>query len=323
MHHPCPGIPDITPVGAIPPALPMLCDTLTGGVAPTFVNGQNSWTDDFQHHASMAELGPGYLHFENVSLSGSGRTGHFRHNEHWMADVYGPGQTGGAMMRPDRSFRFVNGKLVVEVEVASPIDAYGGFAWPELTVTTASSPAVSSLGRVGPSPADSIGDDLYAYGQFGGEWSAGIRLTGARPIAALYDDTGRGFPCGRMWEISWFQDGYAPGTGECPRPHQFDVFGGGEWAVPAGTIRECVNVSDPDTTCRNVYRWELSQSKISVFVNGKLLMEHTALPGVKALPDVMVNSPVYVYLSDWIYATVPNQVVRYHWDHFAINPGQP
>jgi hypothetical protein len=49
-------------------------------------------------------------------------------------------------------------------------------------------------------------------------------------------------------------------------------------------------------------------------------MEHTALRGVKALPDEMVNAPVYVYFSSWVYASVPNRVVRYHWDHIEINP---
>ncbi len=314
----CDGVPMQTPIGALPPAMPMLCDTMATGVASTFSNGANSWVDDFNHHASMAELGPGYLTFERSSLGGTAKTGHFRHNEHWMADVYAPGQTGGTQMRPNRSFRFENGKLVVEVEVAAGIEDYEGFAWPELTVTTASSPASSAAGRVGPTPATSIGDDLYAYGQFGGQWSVGIRLTGARPIAALYDTTGRGFPCGRVWEISWFQDGFSPGTGDCPKARQFSTWGGGEWAAP-GAVRHCAG-TDPDINCRDRFRWELTQSTITLYANGRKLMEHTALPGFKALPDALVNSPVYVYFSDWVYKDVPNRVVRYHWDRVAVNP---
>ena len=49
-------------------------------------------------------------------------------------------------------------------------------------------------------------------------------------------------------------------------------------------------------------------------------MEHTALPGFDALPDAIVNGDVYVYFSDWVYETVPDRVVRYHWDRVAINP---
>lgn len=319
MHEACPGIPDVTPLAALPPALPMICDHLATGVAATLTQGANTWIDEFNHHASMATLGDGYLAFERASLSGTGRTGTFRHNEHWMQDVYAPGQTGGTMIRPDRSFRFEDGKLVVEAVIATPIDDYEGFAWPEITVTTASSPASSSLGMVGPTPGTSIGDDLYAYGQFGGQWSVGIRLTGSRPIAALYDTTHRGFPCGRVWEISWFQDGFSPGTGECPKARQFSTFGGGEWAVPSGTIKEC-HGTDPDTTCRNLWRWELTQQKITLYVNGRKLMEHTALPGFVALPDEMVNAPVYVYFSGWAYKDIPNRVARFHWDRLAVNP---
>src|SRR5262249_42515648 len=122
-----------------------------------------------------------------------------------------------------------------------------------------------------------------------------------------------GFPCGRVWEISFFQDGSdnpAP-PNPCPHPRQFKIFGGGEGAVPAGTIGEC-HGGDPDLECRNLWRWELSQDKITLFVNGKQLMEHTALPGVKALPEEFVNSPVYVYFSSWLYSTGPNRAVRYH-----------
>jgi hypothetical protein len=316
MHQACPGIPDVTPIGAVPPALPMLCDHLLQGVPATFSQGANSWADEFNHGVSMAELGDGYLRFERASLNGSARTGHFRHNDHWMADVYAPGQTGGTMMRPDRSFRFVNGKLVVEAVVAASISGYSGFAWPEITVTTASSPASSSLGRVGPTPGTSIGDDLYAYGQFGGQYAVGIRLHGRRPIQALYDNTHRGFPCGRTWELSWFQDG---STNSCDPTKLTNVFGGGEWVPGGSTFTQC-STQDPDTFCRNRFRWELSKQKITLFVNGVRYMEHTALPGVSLLPDAMVNGQVYVYFSDWVYVDVPNRVVRYHWKTLRINP---
>jgi hypothetical protein len=311
----CSTVPMATPIGALPPAMPMFCDRLMRGVRGTFINRRNSWIDDFEHNASMAELGPGYVRFEKSSLQ-TGRSGTFRHNNHWMADVWATnGQVGGTQMRPDRSFRFRKGKLVVVTDVAASIDAYEGFAWPEITVTTASSPASR---RYGPTPARSIGDDLYAYGQFGGYDSVGIRLTGPRPIAAYYDDTERGFPCGRVWEISWFQNGESSGGG-CTHPRQFDIWGGGEWVLPSGSYGDCDSADDPDTICRNLYRWELSQSKITLYINGRKLMEHTALPGVKALADQFVNSPVYVYFSDWIYQP-PNRVVRYHWDRVAINP---
>jgi hypothetical protein len=305
----CDGVPMETPIGALPPAMPMLCDMLVTGVASTFVNGANSWVDNFDHGASMAEMGPGYLAFERSS--GAVRTGHFRHNNHWMVDVYAPGKVGGAQMRPDRSFRFQAGKLVVEAAVAAGIDEYFDM-WPEITVTTASSPAASSLGRVGPTPARSIGDNLYAYGQFGGYDALGIRLTGNRPTVAYYDNTERGFSCGRLFELSWFQDG----SGSCGSPRQFNIWGGGEWAAP-GALRHC-NGTDPDINCRDLFRWELTKTSITPYVNGQKYMEHTALPGF-GLPDRFVNADLYVYFSDWVYQA-PDHVVRYHWDRVAINP---
>jgi hypothetical protein len=311
------GVPMETPIAALPPALPMLCDTLATGIPPTFVNGVNSWVDNFDHGASMADMGPGYVMFERSSLSGTARTGHFRHNNHWMVDVYAPGQTGGAQMRPDRSFHFENGKLIVEAVVATPNEVYQGFAWPEITVTTASSPASSAAGRIGPTPGTSIGDDLYAYGQFGGQWAVGIRLTGPRPIEALYDNTGRGFPCGRIWELSWFQDGT---SNSCDPTKVANTWGGGEWVLPSGSYGACVSADDPDTVCRNLYRWELTQNTITLYINGRKLMEHTAVPGKTLLPAVIVNNPVYVYFSDWVFQPPSSAAVRYHWDHLAINP---
>jgi hypothetical protein len=309
----CSTVPMATPIGALPPAMPMFCDRLMRGVRGTFINRRNSWIDDFEHNASMAELGPGYVRFEKSSLQ-TGRSGTFRHNNHWMADVWATnGQVGGTQMRPDRSFRFRKGKLVVVTDVAASIDAYEGFAWPEITVTTASSPASR---RYGPTPARSIGDDLYAYGQFGGYNTIGIRLTGARPIQAFYDNTERGFPCGRLFELSWFQDGSTPAGSPCPRPKQFNIWGGGEWAAP-GAVRTCRG-TDPDINCRDRFRWVLTKHRITLYANGRKLMQHTALPGF-GLPDRFIKSPVYVYFSDWVYQG-PNRVVRFHWDRVAVNP---
>jgi len=311
----CSNVPMQTPIGALPPAMPMFCDHLMGGVRGTFINRRNSWIDDFQHNASMAALGPGYVRFEKSSLQ-TGRSGTFRHNNHWMADVLAPGgQVGGTQMRPNRSFRFRNGKLVVVTDVAAGIRDYSGFAWPEITVTTASSPASR---RYGPTPARSIGDDLYAYGQFGGYNTIGIRLTGARPIVAFYDNTERGFPCGRVFEISWFQDGSDdPGLANpCPHPRQFRIWGGGEWAAP-GAVRFC-DGTDPDINCRDRFRWVLTKSRITLFANGRRLMQHTALPGY-GLPARFLRRPVYVYFSDWVYQG-PNRVIRFHWDRVAVNP---
>jgi len=284
---------------------------LSSGVPSTFSNGSNSWVDDFQHHASMTDMGTGYKRFEVSSLAAGSRTATFRHADHWMVDVYAPnGGVGGSMMRPDRSFKFENGKLIVETDVAADIVEYEGFAWPEVTVSLASAPDGFNYG---PTPAKSTGDDLYAYGRFGGYDTVGIRLTGARPIMAYYDSTERGFACGRVWELSWFQDG----TGQCDPDQNATIWGGGEWAAP-GAVRTCSG-NDPDINCRDRFRWVLTRDVITLYANGRKLMEHTAVSGKHLIPDSILNGDVYVYFSDSVYQPPSGKTVRFHWDRVAVN----
>jgi hypothetical protein len=312
MHMACPGVPDWTPIGAVAPAVPMLCDHLIAGVPATFQNGANSWLDDFDHGALMAEMSDGYKRFEVSSLDSNARTNTFRHNDHWMVDVFAPGGgVGGSMMRPDRAFRFENGKLVVETDVAADIVEYEGFAWPEITVSTASSPDGQPYG---PTPARSTGDDLYAYGRFGGYDTVGIRLTGSQPIMAYYDTSERGFACGRVWELSWFQDG----TGQCDPDQNATIWGGFDGAAP-GAVRTCRG-DDPDVNCRDRFRWELTRDQITLYANGRKLMEHTAVPGKHLVPDAILNGDVYVYFSDSVYQPPSDRVIRFHWDRVAVNP---
>ena len=75
------------PLGALPgqPA-PIWCYDPMETAPSTFVSGANSWVDDFNHGASLSDLGAGYRVFEVGSI---GRLRHWRHSEHWMVDVEG------------------------------------------------------------------------------------------------------------------------------------------------------------------------------------------------------------------------------------------
>ena len=314
MHVPCPGVPDVTPYAALPPALPMLCDHLLAGVPATFTQGANSWVDEFNHDASMADMGTGYQIFDALQVA---RTGHFRHNEHWMVDMWAPNNGfGSAMMRPDRSFRFENGKLVVEAVVAAGVADYAtADAWPEIVVTTSSSPFGANR-KAGPTPATSTGDALYAYGHFGGYDAVGIRLhANRRPIEAYYDNSGIGFQCGRVWELSWFQNGDAG----CNPTVTADIYGGGEWVQGGSAWRTCQG-TDPDTNCRDLFRWELTKTQITLYVNGVKYMQHTAGAGQRLVPDSFLNGDVYVYFADTVYQPPADRVVRFHWDALRVNP---
>ncbi|HLG12620.1 MAG TPA: hypothetical protein VI876_12755, partial [Dehalococcoidia bacterium] len=263
--------------------------------ATTFTQGTNSWLDDFNHHLSLADLGAGYRTF----TFGSAQQVWWRHADHWMHDVRGR-QQGGGSMRPDKSFQFVNGKLVVEFDMAAGINAYGGESWPEITITTAAQ------------PTGDIVDPLYHYGRFGGQWTFGCRLQSDRvPVCALFDASGRDvFSGGRIWEVTWFlQEGSTH-------------FGGYPSGNLANAWRSCGNV-DPDTNCRDRFRLELSQTGMVLYVNGVRYFEDSGWTGNSRLPDSFVNGNVYVYFADWQYIVSSNEAVRYHWDRISINPGAP
>ncbi|MFN0074175.1 MAG: hypothetical protein ACKVVP_22060 [Chloroflexota bacterium] len=290
---PCPW-PDSLPLGALPPARPAWCDELGTG-ASTLENGSNRWLDEWEHGLSMADLGEGYRVFNFGSVY---RTETFRHNGHWMQDVAGrsesgsgpPWNVGGVTMRPDRTFRAENGRLVIEADVAAGISEYEEHAWPEIAVTTA------------PAPTGTIVDGLYHYGHFGGHWAMGIRLQSERtPTAAIYPPAGP-----RRMEISFFQDEGA------------HVMGGGPFNERLSRAwRVCIE-TDPDLNCRDRFRWEIERSAMTLYVNGVKYMEHRGLPEDVSVPVELLEQPVYVYFAGTLHQPEA-ATVRFHWDRLAIN----
>ena len=66
----------------------------------------------------------------------------------------------------------------------------------------------------------------------------------------------------------------------------------GQWAHR--DVRTCRG-ADPDTNCRDRFRWELTRDKITVYANGVKLLEHTAKAGKHLVPDSILNGDLYVY----------------------------
>src|SRR5437764_472059 len=131
------------------------------------------------------------------------------------------------------------------------------------------------------------------------------------PVCSLYAPTPRagdpalfGTSAGRVWEMSNFEH---VGT---------TSFGG----FPANGLeklwRTCVN-EDPDTTCRDRFRMELTKTSVTLYVNGSKYFEQTGLK--VPFPDELVNGDVYVYMAGW-QVRQPAETIRFHWDHLAINP---
>jgi len=298
------------PMGAIPPARPIWCEALIPGV-DTHLAGPNSWTDDFEHHQSMARLNPAYVQ----GFFGNGDALHFQHNEHWMVDIEsdGDGALIGAWMRPNRTFRpQADGSVVVEFEVADPIagtreaDTLSD-SWPEFTLSTAPNPPGmqswgSFLRRNG----------TYLYEAFPGYWTFGCRMQQSKhPICALYmDDFGTaGTKPSRRWEIN--QNG-GDVTSEA---------GGGPGGLAPEAWKGCTSTQDPDTVCRNKFRWTLSANHVRLDVNGVWFYEAGLIDS--DLGNKILNAPngFYVFYGDFAYRMDPGRALRFHWDHLAVNPG--
>jgi hypothetical protein len=278
-----------TPVGALPPALPIWCVPAGATGAPTFQEGRHNWVDNFDHGLTSAPIGSGYREFQ---LGATERFAHFRHGNHWMQDVAAD-RKGGAVLRPDRAFQFESGALVIEADFAAGVESYGSGIWGEIVVTTA------------PNPTGERRDALYAYDYFPGHYTLGCRLQTDRIIVcSLFDNTLRGISeGGRIWEMSFFQQ--VGTTSE----------GGGPWGEGDTAFRVCRG-SDPDENCRDRFRLELTDTSLALYVNGYRYFAQTGLP---SLPAPLMSGPVYTYFAGVVAGVLPgDHTVRFHWDRIAV-----
>ena len=284
-------------IGALP-SQPSPIWTQTRSDGPTTsVQGANAWVDEFNHGLSFGTLGPDYVQFEGGVTA---RSDHWRHAEHWMSDIEATGDAFAAIaLRPNRSFRFEGGMLVIETVVASRIDTYGNTIWPEGVLTTAAAP--TSARR----------DALYLYDQFAGHYTLGCRLQAAvtegfTPVCALFDNTERGATNGgRIWEVSSFQH---TATGQSA--------GGYATAAFPPACNQSSGGQDADTACRSLWRFELTPSTLTVLVDGSKFFIATGLD----LPAAFTGSPLYAYFGTTAYRLAAGTVVRTHWDRIAVNP---
>jgi hypothetical protein len=243
----------------------------------------------------------GYRVFTDVEHSGPRTSRAFVNQNHWMVDTAG-GANGGVLVRPDRSFRFENGRLVVEADVAAAIPAYSDSASAEIDVSAA------------PEPTGRVVDQQYGYGLFGGRWTFGCRFQADRRITcSLFDASGSpgdpavfGNELGRVWQMLPFQ-------------HVGQVNVGGEpTGDNAGDFRQCgTNVMD--LFCRDRFRLELAKDSVKVFVNGRLYFEQSGIDPKYQLPDEFLGSDVYAYFTTWTNRPLA-PAYRLHWDRLAVNP---
>jgi hypothetical protein len=292
------------------------CFDLANPPARTAVEGSNSWVDDFTVGCTVPTPGGctsmmtlddremGYRTFDRAGHSPPAQGEHWINQNHWMTDVRG-GFTGGSSIRPDRSFRFENGKIVVEGDFAAGIPEYGEETWGEITITSAAAPSAE------------ISDILYAYGQFGGHWAVGCRLQSSRiPVCAVMGPNADSPPVAgtcaadvgsyRVSEMSFFQ--------KCGSR----TMGGS----PGGALGRYWRRCEPgglDMACRDRFRMEVTKTSLTLYVNGIKYFEDANWPAAHQLPDSFINGEVYAYQSNW-QSRAGTRAFRYHWDHFAVNP---
>jgi hypothetical protein len=240
------------PAGEPEPMRPIWCYRL-GGLPVTRTNQANGWIDSFDTGVGMGRLTDGDMGYRvfDVEHDGDRRAGLFVNNDHWMVDT-AAGTHGGVLLRPDRTFRFENGRMVIEADVAAGIPEYGDSAAAEIVVTTA------------PAPTGTVPDAQYGYGTFGGHWTFGCRFQPDRQVTcALFNPSGTpgdpgvfGNEQGRVWQM-------------LPFDHVGRVTDPGPAA--AGTVsafRRCGH-NQMDLHCRDRFRLELTRDSVTILVNGR------------------------------------------------------
>jgi hypothetical protein len=290
----------------------------------THVNGTNTWLDDFQHGVAHTQLGLGTDGYVGGTMNqGSCDALHWRHNMHWMADIHAHnGQWPtlcASWLRPNRTFKLQNGRLVIEMEVAVPIAGTRATSqiddsWPELVLSTASRPTTAAENSWG-SPLRPNG--TYLYEAFPRAWTFGCRMQQSRhPICALYN-TGTQYAgsTDRQWEIN--QNGTDVRYEYGGDPAALSAADAASWKV-------CATAQDPDVVCRNKFRFEFYKDSagiwaMDIYSNGTLFyragLEDNQM-------DNIFNAPggFYVFFGGFAYRITSDTVLRFHWDHLAVNP---
>lgn len=313
------------------PTGPIWCTPPSATPQPTGApDGFGGWIDQFNNTivgtapAHLNDGEAGYHTFEGIAAGGgTSRSQHWEANGYFQVDMDKGALDDGTSLSPARSFTFQNGKLVLEGDVAASVPGFsdssgGDIVWPEVVWSTGCAPVGFSL--TGCPHGASLTDNLYLYGYFGGQTTAGCRLQAKRSLTCaveadhtLSSVTGDQPPCwsvspSRVMELSGFQ--------YCGSTHSgFAVdFGSpsNAWRVcPAGTV-------DP---CLDRFRFEWSQTGVVAYVNGIRFAEDSGWPVGSQLPAAIASGsvPVYAHFGEFGDFTDSN-VYRFHWARIAVNP---
>jgi len=282
------------------PNTPVWCQpALAAGPADGGSLGTNEWLDEFETGQQMQRLNDGdigYRIWNNWGDPGK-LSEHFINSNRWMTDLLG-GRKDFAYLRPNRSFTFENGKLVVEAEVAAAKPEYiqgnnGVTFWPEMIITDAPAP---------------VSYHTYGGDSFDGHWVFRCIMYPDRHLGCAYLNTSPvvSNESNYVWKLSWFE--HAP----------FTSWSGG---TPGGdpNWRAC-QANQIDLYCRDRFRFEITKTSITTFVNGQQDLTAAGLSGSNQISDALVNGNVYVYFADVANPFSSNNPARFFWGYLHINP---
>ncbi len=163
---------------------PIWCYPTLAKGKETAVYGNNTFADEFNHGKSFADCCGGYTTFD-ISKKG-GKATYWQHDNHFIVDTAGM----ESLIRPNKAFTFEKDSLVVEVDVASNMPGFNDKIWPEIIISSSSSPdsfanhwritceLQGSKKQIDCTATDAAGKDMFA----GRKITSGI-ATGQRAAA--------------------------------------------------------------------------------------------------------------------------------------------
>src|SRR6185436_17176998 len=98
------------------------------------IDAWGGWEDHFDTNIQMGRFQDGDMDYrifnQLIGSQSSWKTGLFINNNHWMEDFAlldtVNNLSGGTLVSPNKNFKFENGKLIIEVDVAAGAGEFGG-----------------------------------------------------------------------------------------------------------------------------------------------------------------------------------------------------
>lgn len=240
------------PVGAVGgEASAIWCYEQLSKEITTYKETANSFIDTFKTGIAFTNCCGGYSIFQNNQSDS--KAVYWRQNNNWYVDTQGK----STLIRPNKSFTFENGKLIVETTMSSSMPGYTEKNLSEIVITSAET-------------TTNTNQNTYAINAFPAYWTVGCRIVGSsqRIVCSLLNDKKNG-------NTILYEKTVPP-----------SVTGKAAW-------KQC-KTNESFSNCENTYRFELSRTSLVIFVND---IRYGQLTNLSPLPEALLKGKVYVYFA--------------------------